>query len=620
MSTTLMPNILHFIEQIDPFDKLPKSIVKEIAMSIEVTFLSVGEQITFSSDKNDQCLYIIRTGAVEQRKLDGTLKARLASEDLFGFTFLDAQTPANKEYTITAIEESLIYLIPAAPLYQILNNDPTYLSYFASNALVRLKSAMNIVWSSEEKGLFFKTVTEVANYHIATVTSDTSIQEVAREMRLRSKVSCAFVMENKQFVGLITDKDMTKRVIAEGIDIQQSIATVMTPNPFCVNDDDLVFKATALMMEHNIQNIPVVHHGQPVALITAANLIQKNRVQAVYLVDKINKADSIDQLVDLTAERQAIFEALVEGKVPTKVIGQVMAMIMDCYNRRLIALAEDKLGSPPCEYLWMVAGSHARNEVNMTSDQDSAIVFSDSATEQDKIYFTHLAMDVCKGMDLCGYPLCTGRFMAASTKWCQSLSTWKAYYRKWSLNPEYDLILNISVFLEIRAIYGDNQLFDQLNDYLHQKIDNNQHFISALVRNSLVIKPPLSIFKNLVLIKDGDNANTLNIKSSAISLLVDLIRIYAVTHSCQLTSTEDRLSYLHQQQIINEATFNDLNGAYQFFTQLRYNHQAEALKRGSPLNNNIDPSEFGSFERKHLREAFKIIADFQDLMKLKYNL
>ena len=68
-------------------------------------------------------------------------------------------------------------------------------------------------------------------------------------------------------------------------------------------------------------------------------------------------------------------------------------MIMDAYTRRLIQIAIDKLGPPPCDFAWIVAGSHARNEVHMLSDQDSAIVLSDDATDNDRIYFKTLSHD-----------------------------------------------------------------------------------------------------------------------------------------------------------------------------------------------------------------------------------
>ncbi|MCG7588657.1 DUF294 nucleotidyltransferase-like domain-containing protein, partial [Photobacterium sp. OFAV2-7] len=431
--------------------------------------------------------------------------------------------------------------------------------------------------------------------------------------------STAVVMEAEQIAGVITDRDMTKRVVAKGIDINQPVSQVMTVSPYTIEPEELILKAVSLMMQHNIRSLPVVSNNRVLGLLTTSNLVQNHRVQAIFLIEKIKDADSIEILSRLTPERQAIFEALVEGKVRSEIIGQVMAMIMDAYNRRLILLAEEKLGPPPCEYAWVVAGSHARNEVHMLSDQDNAIILSDTATASDRMYFNHLAMYVCNGLDACGYPLCTGKYMAASPKWCQPLRIWKEYYRKWVANPEYDMLLNAIVFMEVRVIYGETELSNQLQAYLHQQIATNGSFIGSLVRGTISVNPPLSIFNNLVVEKSGDNSNTLNIKKYAINLIVDLARIYSLSEGCQLTGTEERLRFVFERQLIAEDSLQDIIGAYRFITQVRFTHQFEALKQGKEPNNHIAPDAFGSFERKHLKDAFRIISNFQDLAKLRFN-
>ncbi len=64
-----------------------------------------------------------------------------------------------------------------------------------------------------------------------------------------------------------------------------------------------------------------------------------------------------------------------------------MSMIMDAFTRRLLQITEAMLGPAPCDYAWMVAGSHARNEVHMLSDQDSALVLVDDAKAEDMMHF-----------------------------------------------------------------------------------------------------------------------------------------------------------------------------------------------------------------------------------------
>ncbi|WP_058119510.1 DUF294 nucleotidyltransferase-like domain-containing protein [Photobacterium kishitanii] len=627
MSETLIPNIIEFMAAVDPFDKLTPKTLRDVAGMITIRYFGKGEVIDLQ--ESDQ-LYLLRTGAVEQRNLDGTLRARLAAEDFFGFSRL-TQTETNTAsdpYTITVIEDALIYCLPINALLLKLKDQPDALAHFGSHAQSRLQSGLNVVWSQHEKGLFFKPIIDVLNSQIVLVESTQTIQAVAKAMRVNANSSCAFIMQNNQFVGLITDKDMTKRVVAEGISTTEMITAVMTENPYSVKRGDLVITAAALMMQHGIKNIPVVDNGIPIGLITPSDLVQNHRIQAIFLIDKINKIERLEQLAKLTIERQAIFEALVEAKVAIGVIGQVMAMIMDAYNRRLVVMAEAYLGAAPCDYCWIVAGSHARNEVHMLSDQDHGLILADNATDADKVYFHHLAMYVSKGMALCGYELCSGRFMAVTHKWCQPLAVWKAYYQKWAINPEYDLLLEMSVFLDSRYITGNPQLVNDLQACMCQQLVHNARVISALARNALLQKPPLSIFRNWVLVKEGENANTLDIKSAALSIIVNLVRVQYLQLTAQLfttdgavvykANTEERLQLLLEHKVINDATFKDLLGAFQFISQIRYSHQLQALQQGKIPNNHINPNAFNSFERTHLRETFKLITSYQEIMKMKF--
>ncbi|PSU19733.1 DUF294 nucleotidyltransferase-like domain-containing protein [Photobacterium kishitanii] len=627
MSETLIPNIIEFMAAVDPFDKLTPKTLRDVAGMITIRYFGKGEVIDLQ--ESDQ-LYLLRTGAVEQRNLDGTLRARLAAEDFFGFSRLtQAETnTASDPYTITVIEDALIYCLPINALLLKLKDQPDALAHFGSHAQSRLQSGLNVVWSQHEKGLFFKPIIDVLNSQIVLVESTQTIQAVAKAMRVNANSSCAFIMQNNQFVGLITDKDMTKRVVAEGIPTTEMITAVMTENPYSVKRGDLVITAAALMMQHGIKNIPVVDNGIPIGLITPSDLVQNHRIQAIFLIDKINKIERLEQLAKLTIERQAIFEALVEAKVAIGVIGQVMAMIMDAYNRRLVVMAEVYLGAAPCDYCWIVAGSHARNEVHMLSDQDHGLILADNATEADKVYFHHLAMYVSKGMALCGYELCSGRFMAVTHKWCQPLAVWKTYYQKWAINPEYDLLLEMSVFLDSRYITGNPQLVNDLQACMCQQLVHNARVISALARNALLQKPPLSIFRNWVLVKEGENANTLDIKSAALSIIVNLVRVQYLQLIAQLfttdgavvykANTEERLQLLLEHKVINEATFKDLLGAFQFISQIRYSHQLQALQQGKIPNNHINPNAFNSFERTHLRETFKLVTSYQEIMKMKF--
>lgn len=619
MTESLLPNIVQFIAQIDPFDKLPKTAVRELAGNVQITYLCKGDTVDLCKEGKEKSLYMIRTGSMEQRKKDGVLRAKLEAEDIFGFTFLskDVDSNSDKGYKAIALENTLLYIVPHSALKALFKAHPECAEHFASQAQVRLKSALDVVWSNKEKGIFIKKVSEVASGRVAIGDAKDSIKKVAKEMLIK-RSPCAVIYEDEKIVGLITDRDMTKRVIAQDVSTDEPISKVMTLSPLTISPDDLVMHAASMMMQFNIRNLPLVKGNKVVGLLTTTHLVQNHRVQAIFLIEKIKYSGSIKTLASYTPERQAIFEALVEGHVAPEVIGKVMTMIMDAYTRRLIQIAIDKLGPPPCEFSWLVAGSHARNEVHMLSDQDSAIVLADDATDSDKIYFKHMAMMVSNGLASCGYPLCPGKYMAATPKWCQPLSVWKHYYKKWVANPEYERLLNISVFLEIRTVYGNKEFEQILRDELHRNIRENHAFLSILVNDSVQTNPPLGIFNKLVLEKSGENKKTLNIKKYAINLIIDLARIYGLAVESDVSATDERFKAAFEKGIMSEDSYKNILRAYQFILSFRFSHQVEALKRGEIADNHINPDSFGSFERNHLKDAFRIVSELQDGAKIRF--
>jgi len=617
MGTTIISNICDFLIRLDPFDKLPENLVEFLSNTVKVSYLTKGEEIEFSVSCEQRYLYIIRTGAVEQRTPKGELRARLGDEDQFGFTFLAPLMNLEDGYRVVAIDDTLLYLIPHQELHSVCEDHPEFANYFAAQAQVRLKSAVDYVCKKEEKGLFFQTVGEVASENIAIVQLTDSIKHAAHIMCYEQRSSCAVVMDHHVIVGIVTDRDMTKGVSNE-ISSESSIRHVMTPSPILIQSDSKVIQAISLMLEYNIRCLPVVRKNRVVGLLTTTHLVHGHKTQSLFLIEKIKYACSVHSLVNLCCERKTIFQTLVESGVSAEIQGRVMSMIMDAFTRRIIQLTEDELGTVPCEYSWVVAGSHARNEVHMLSDQDNALILSDNATSGDRHYFTYFAMRVCNSLAACGYPLCNGKYMAASPKWCQPISRWKGYYQKWVASPEYNRLLSISVFLEVRSVYGNSEFVDQIQQHLHDCIQASSNFLPALVKDAISTQPPLGIFNKLVLEKGGDNSHTLNIKKYALNLIIDLARIFCLSAGGMHTGTEERFRYAAEHGMMSQDSCENIIGAYQFITQVRFRHQLEAIRHGKTPNNHIVPDRFSSFERKHLKDAFKIISELQEVAKLRF--
>lgn len=616
MDTSLIPNIELFIATLFPFNQLPSSLVQRIASQIMIRYIPKGEAVIDEQSAVD-FLYIIRIGEVEQIHQDGELRAKLEQGDIFGFSIF---SPHEKEkYCAYALENSLIYQIPYPCLSKILQEYPEYAAYFSPRTSTRLISIARSANLKNDDNIFMKKAIEVANPKVALVDVNSTIQQTAQEMQ-KQRRSSALVLENGKLIGIVNDRDMTKKVVAMGLDIHQSIRQIMAPNPPTIAPSDLILDAVSLMMQHNIRSLPIVIDRQILGILTATDLVRYNSIQSIFIINRIFQANTLPLLIEVAQQQKTLFIALMQNGTSYNTIMKVMTLIADAFNRKLLMMAEHQFGEPPCAYAWVVSGSQARYEMHLLSDQDNFIITERSLNETEQAYFAQLAEFVNQGLDLCGYAYCSGNFMASNPKWCISLTQWKENFNQWVRTPELESLLNTSVLMDMRALYGETNLVEQLQDHITELVKNNKRFLSFLVANSTKITPPLSIFRNFVLIKEGENKNKLNLKKRAISLLVDLGRIYALAAGISnALSTEQRFIRCQELALIDKTTLDNALGAYECVCDIRFKYQRISLQNQQPISNHIDPSELTTFERQHLKDVFRLIAQFQEAAQLRFS-
>jgi len=91
-----------------------------LAGQIEISYWSAGEALPGERIAG-KGLFVVRTGALEQRYPDQSLRARLGSGDLFGFSQLERE--GDCDYQVIAIEPALIYCIPKPVLYEVMEQN-----------------------------------------------------------------------------------------------------------------------------------------------------------------------------------------------------------------------------------------------------------------------------------------------------------------------------------------------------------------------------------------------------------------------------------------------------------------------------------------------------------------
>lgn len=104
--------------------------------------------------------------------------------------------------------------------------------------------------------------------NVRTATRDTTLADVAVMMR-DGDMGAVPVVENGRLIGIVTDRDIVVRAIAEGKDPSTPVGEAMTTELSTVAADDYVFEAVRLMGDKQVRRIPVVDADGKLAGIIA---------------------------------------------------------------------------------------------------------------------------------------------------------------------------------------------------------------------------------------------------------------------------------------------------------------------------------------------------------------
>jgi len=102
-------------------------------------------------------------------------------------------------------------------------------------------------------------VSEVMSKEVVTVTPDASMKEITKKMMQRD-CGCVVVVKDDRLVGMITDRDIALRCIANEHDpVKTSAKDVMTSDILYCKDTDDVDAVARNMMDNKVRRLPVIN-------------------------------------------------------------------------------------------------------------------------------------------------------------------------------------------------------------------------------------------------------------------------------------------------------------------------------------------------------------------------
>lgn len=130
---------------------------------------------------------------------------------------------------------------------------------------------------------------EIMTSSVKTATREMTLQNVALLMR-DGDMGAVPVIDGGKLVGIVTDRDIVVRSLADGRGADSSVGEAMTSEIFSVKPDDFVFEAIRLMGDKQIRRIPVVNDaGELAGIIAMADI-------ALEMEDEREIAETLEEI------------------------------------------------------------------------------------------------------------------------------------------------------------------------------------------------------------------------------------------------------------------------------------------------------------------------------------
>ena len=430
----------HFLSRLIPFSFLSEEEIYKISKEISTVKFPRDTVLFVQGQSKVEYLYIIQKGAAEryfEENDQKTLRGLLGEGDMYGgiSILLNNGIPIR---TLRITENSCLYILPKEVFLRICNRHEAFTEFFTDTFGKRMldRSYAEIISSNfrpRGDGQFFNLPVEnIYNQGLVCCDEDLPIRTAAAVMSEHNSSSIFIRKPGADFVGVVTDNDLRRKVIATGFDILRPVSEIMSSPLFTISSNALVFEAMMEMMTRNIKHLAVRDaNNEVVGVITNRDMLKAQGQSPFFIVREIARAEFINQIVQIRQQVPRLIQTLINTGAKAQNITRFLTTVSDSILKKIIGFALDEMGPPPANFVFMVLGSEGRQEQTLKTDQDNAIIYEDKANEQResvRAYFLDFATRVSTALDQIGIDLCEGDLMAMNPKWTHSLSHWKRNY------------------------------------------------------------------------------------------------------------------------------------------------------------------------------------------------
>nr|WP_297782485.1 DUF294 nucleotidyltransferase-like domain-containing protein [uncultured Allomuricauda sp.] len=632
MKNTISERIADFLKNYPPFNTMEAKQLEQLSLEVVIIHKETNT-IVFSQNENPhEHFYVVNKGAIALSKEGSSQILDICDEgDVFGLRPLLAHE--NYKLEAKAYEETILYAIPIKEFKPLALENKRIGNFliesFASNT--------GNPYSIKHRGKLYGSNQEVDQYStnkildlqpikystdLITCKKGTKIKTIANKMT-QHNVSCILVEKDNLPVGIITDKDLRKKVATGLFPISGAAKTIMS-SPIITYPKELTLAQSQMaMMKSNISHLVLTEDGttdtRAVGILSKHDIMVAVGNNPAVLLRAIKRAADAKRLRGIRHGIMNLLQGYLDQNIPLGLVSKIISELNDASTKQVIEIALTKMEEePPVKFTWLSMGSQGRGEQLLNTDQDNAIIFEDvpdEKLEETRGYFKKLGERISKMLNTIGFEYCPADMMASNRSWCQSLSEWKKVTSHWIHNPGPEEILLSSIFFDYNVVYGEKALADELSHSIFDQANHYPQFFTHLASGALQNPSPSGFFRDFLVEQDGEHKDFFDLKLRALMPIIDAARVLILSNSIKsINNTAERYEKLAELEPNNKELY--LACSYASKALLKFRTRQGLLHNDSGRYIALD--KLNKEEKIKLKRTFKTIKEIQSLIEVRF--
>jgi len=116
-------------------------------------------------------------------------------------------------------------------------------------------------------------VHEIMKKNVIAIDASMTALDAAKMMDDAS-IGAIVVLDGGIAVGIITERDLVRRIVAKGKPLSTNVKEVMSSPLVVINPDDSVWELAQLMKQRKIHRVPAVKEGRLVGMVTTSDVVR----------------------------------------------------------------------------------------------------------------------------------------------------------------------------------------------------------------------------------------------------------------------------------------------------------------------------------------------------------